>query len=31
MRHFAGVFYRAETAAHKKGGVDALGKLRQQF
>jgi hypothetical protein len=25
------VFYHAEIAAHKKGGVDDLGKLREQF
>jgi hypothetical protein len=25
------VFYCAEIAAYKKGGVDDLGKLREQF
>jgi hypothetical protein len=25
------VFYHAEIAAYKKGGVDELGKLREQF
>jgi hypothetical protein len=26
-----GIFYHAETAAYKKGGVNDLGKLREQF
>jgi hypothetical protein len=29
MRLFAGVIYHEGIAAHKKGGVDDLGKLQQ--